>query len=785
MAIADITKPIALDETLQSTNGLLGTQNGKLDSIVTAIMSISLASVGNVNSLTTTDKTSLVGAVNELNAGKVSTSSVGVAGGVAELDNTGKVPASQLPAFVDDVIEGYLYNGNFYEDSAHTQLITPEDGKIYIDLVSNKTYRWSGTQYTVISDTLALGETSSTAYRGDRGKAAYDHSQDPNRVTQTIASGLYKIGVTAQGHVSGTEAVTKSDLVALGIVGSVTASTTNGNIKVDDVEVQVYDDTEVKTALSDATTEIEGNPISFSTLTAQNATECIIDLDPIQDLHGYDKPWVGGAGKNLLPMILDDIKSANTSGSWSENVYTLNNVTFTILPDNDDNVIGVSVNNTTAVSNNTRLFFPNVTISEEHKLSGCPSGGGNSTYRLECYNNSESTWKSDSGSGATLDAGEYNKIAILVYSGQILSNKIFYPMIRKSTDSAGFEPYTNICPITGRTQVGIEGCGKNLGDFTVNSHTATANVNQAVDIGTLHINTEMTLKTSWKQSAVLSSCTRNCLYLHGTNGDYFPDDVLTPSLSAGVHSGTIQNVSAGDYTIKYWTHTFSSSVVGSDFMILRADDTDISTYSPYTESNDLTIAFGQTVYGASLDVKRGVLSVDRVLVDLDTFTWGTITNTRWHTGDQATYKPTSSSSSIPNLISEKYETVSPSVLYNSSSNGITITTTSDIICRNGSTTTPPSGNIAIELATPTEIQLTPHEVNLLKGANYISVSDDFATITLTYRSGEVATLGDLLAVEDNLEEEIANAQILTDTVTGDKYILVVTNGVLDIQQVSN
>ena len=101
----------------------------------------------------------------------------GAAGGVAELDSGGKVPAAQLPSYVDDVLEGYLSGGKFYKESAHTTEITAESGKIYIDIASGKTYRWSGTAYVVVSETIALGETASTAYRGDRGKAAYDHSQ--------------------------------------------------------------------------------------------------------------------------------------------------------------------------------------------------------------------------------------------------------------------------------------------------------------------------------------------------------------------------------------------------------------------------------------------------------------------------------------------------------------------------------------------------------------------------------------------------------------------------------
>lgn len=93
---------------------------------------------------------------------------------LASLDANGKVPAAQLPSYVDDVINGYLYEGHFYEDSAHTTEITGESGKIYVDLETNKTYRWSGLAFVEVSESLALGETASTAYAGDKGKANAD-----------------------------------------------------------------------------------------------------------------------------------------------------------------------------------------------------------------------------------------------------------------------------------------------------------------------------------------------------------------------------------------------------------------------------------------------------------------------------------------------------------------------------------------------------------------------------------------------------------------------------------
>ena len=85
--------------------------------------------------------------------------------GVATLGADGKVPASQLPSFVDDVIEA----ANFAALPAEG-----EGGKIYVTLDDNKTYRWGGTTYVIISDTLALGETQGTAYEGSKGKALKD-----------------------------------------------------------------------------------------------------------------------------------------------------------------------------------------------------------------------------------------------------------------------------------------------------------------------------------------------------------------------------------------------------------------------------------------------------------------------------------------------------------------------------------------------------------------------------------------------------------------------------------
>lgn len=87
-------------------------------------------------------------------------SEIGQANGVAGLDASGKVPTSQLPSYVDDVVE-YAGFDTFPEEG--------EAGKIYVDTDTNKTYRWSGSQYVEISASLAIGTTTGTAYDGGLG----------------------------------------------------------------------------------------------------------------------------------------------------------------------------------------------------------------------------------------------------------------------------------------------------------------------------------------------------------------------------------------------------------------------------------------------------------------------------------------------------------------------------------------------------------------------------------------------------------------------------------------
>lgn len=110
--------------------------------------------------------------------------SKGSANGIASLDEQGVVPSAQLPSYVDDVIdvyatydksaEGVLSNIRLFSNQEKTIPITPESGKIYIDVEGNYQFRWTGTIYTTVGAPTVLGEVTGTAYDGGKGKALSD-----------------------------------------------------------------------------------------------------------------------------------------------------------------------------------------------------------------------------------------------------------------------------------------------------------------------------------------------------------------------------------------------------------------------------------------------------------------------------------------------------------------------------------------------------------------------------------------------------------------------------------
>ena len=160
-----------------------------------------------------------IGLGNVTNHAQVKRTEMGVANGVATLGADGKVPSGQLPSYVDDVLE--------FENKASFPA-KGETGKIYVSKDANLTYRWSGTAYVEISASLALGETSSTAYAGDKGKALATRLTAVEEKATANATNISSVGTRVTNIENGTKAAGKATKLAnarkISIAGDATGS---------------------------------------------------------------------------------------------------------------------------------------------------------------------------------------------------------------------------------------------------------------------------------------------------------------------------------------------------------------------------------------------------------------------------------------------------------------------------------------------------------------------------------------------------------------------------------
>lgn len=237
-----------------------------------------------------TAETYTKGAIDTLLSGKQPSGNYQPAGNYATLGSDGKIPSSQLPSYVDDVLE-------YASKSAFPA--TGEAGKIYIAKDTNKTYRWSGSAYVEISASLALGETSSTAYAGNKGKANAD-------AIAALQTGKANKATTLSGY-GITDAYTKTE-VDTKVNAKATKATTLSGYGITDA----YTKSQVDTYISNATFGMVPTSKVMATYTANYAiSDGEIDI--------FLKNNNGTASKQL--------QITPTSISWdNQNIATVNQI---------------------------------------------------------------------------------------------------------------------------------------------------------------------------------------------------------------------------------------------------------------------------------------------------------------------------------------------------------------------------------------------------------------------------------------------------------------------------
>ena len=443
-------------------------------------------------------------------------------------------------------------------------------------------------------------------------------------------------------------------------------------------------------------------------------------ITPIQNLNGQSSPYPAGGGKNKLKVEL-------TSD-------TTNQVTFTV---NADGTISLSG---TANALTVRQINQSVTLpAGTYTVSGCPSGGGNSSYSLRVGN----VIVDETGNGATftLNAETTTSVSLIIRNGVNVTGKVFKPMICLSTatDPTVFAPYSNICPISGHTEVNVTRTGKNLLSGIYAGQISSTTGQEST--GTLPICAPIKVKPS--TAYTLSPTATNGavrFFEYDANGNF----IKTATASGTAITGGYKVTYTTSATTAYLRFQSTATIIPFDGSYQLEEGSTATAYEPF--GTVYPISLGQTVYGGTLNVTTGVLTIDRAMVDLGELTWNKI-SPRFYSAFSTTAAncpkaPENDSSYVANAICSQYsvtnrlhiEAVNNSFsIHNAGAS--TYLTIVDSRYTSGDAAafkTAMSGvQLVYELATPTTVQLTPTEVTTLLGQNNIwADTGDITEVTI-------------------------------------------------------
>lgn len=286
----------------------------------------------------------------------------------------GKIPNSYLPADIgaDEIVSGYYFEGAFYSDEAHTTVIAGDPEKLYVDLATNKTYRWDATAgYVQVGSSLALGTTHESAYYGDFGDKAYKHSQatgNPHNTQITDITGLktkldtidtklvktlddgnrnqYRIAMYAKQGTYGVVHTNRSDVSLNGTLQSGSFSISAGDIITmpGDNSIPIVNGVSLSSSNAEITLPLgmiviaDSDALSFTSpsvwkITIRAAT--VADTLPIRiapDNQALSIPLRDGKGRltTIDPSGNDDSQCVNV-GYWKTNYKPFNYTTISTL----------------------------------------------------------------------------------------------------------------------------------------------------------------------------------------------------------------------------------------------------------------------------------------------------------------------------------------------------------------------------------------------------------------------------------------------------------------------
>lgn len=327
------------------------------------------------------------------------------------------------------------------------------------------------------------------------------------------------------------------------------------------------------------TLSASGSIATFETNMVDNLVELKAEITPIQDLHGYDHPWPAGGGKNLF-----DPESPVLVGFIGSNGFSTNNTRARTT------YLSIKPNTTYTISRiaGQRFIVATATVIPEN-------GAQQSAYVSK-----------NTSSSITITSGNedvYLWIFFYLYETDTLTEEEIFNSIQVETGSTAtaYEPYSNICPITGHTEAKIVRTGKNLID-TAKSFQQSSNV-VVIGQNNAYSNHELFLKKGTYSIRVNASVSASVYFHMGTT-----------STRVGATNTNLTFTLSEDKWISFYVYTSAGVSVSNiaDFQLeLGSTATD---YEPYA-GTEVTVQFGQTIYKGVLDLKNSKVIATHVIFE--------------------------------------------------------------------------------------------------------------------------------------------------------------------------
>lgn len=437
-----------------------------------------------------------------------------------------------------------------------------------------------------------------------------------------------------------------------------------------------------------------------------------VEIEPVQDLHGYDNPWPAGGGKNKLGWLESGSQNISASGTV---VFSKDTSTFSV-----ENALTSSYG--FRFGDKCKVTLSAGTYYLSSNLTGQVIGAG-----VFVYNTSTAAIlaraRAEGGGSFTLSEDATVALGMSLTNGT--PSGTYYFQLELGSTATSYSPYSNICPISGWTGCEVTRTGKNIfGGNIVNGHTR--------------------FDTKAGQTYIVSAKRKasNDCYLHVESSD---NDFETMTLVGRVLEGQNSNkvTFAAQQGLAYSLWSNSSYAQATDVQIELGSTA--TTYTPYTGTT-YPISWqteAGTVYGGTLDVTSGVLRVTHGIEnDLGNMTW-----TQRQASPSVYYHAFSSARAtvgeitmISSALVARQNTDNWSVVSGYSDNSICIKSqTNNVLAITDSVISDASAlaeklsgvQLVYELATPIEVSLTPTEIQMLKGTNNIWA--DTGDTSLEYR----------------------------------------------------